>query len=170
MKKKQISLYFIILMLFCQCLGGFSGVSAISEEQEAAIVSRCSTIKEDLKIVQRNDSRARVYLGRYYETILSKFITPLNVRLVENNLSDNDLLVNQDTFVKTRGDFMEDFVNYQKELEGLIAVDCKNEPARFYDVLEKVRKKRKVVADEVKKLSALTTKQVRLVKALREKL
>ncbi len=170
MKKKQISFYCIILMLFCQYIGGFPGVNAISEEQKTAIVSRCDTIKEDLKIVQHSDSRARVYLGRYYETILNKFITPLNVRLVENNLFNSDLMNNQNVFTDKRAEFMEDFISYQKTLDELVAVDCKNEPEKFYETLMSARKKRKTVAEDVKKLNSLANKQIGLVKILKGKL
>lgn len=170
MKRKCISFCCIILMFFCQVLGVLPGVSAISEEQKASIVGRCETIKDDLKEVQRSDSRARVYLGRYYETILTKFITPLNVRLVENNLFDSDLINNQNVFAETRTSFVEDFIKYQKALEELVAMDCKNEPEKFYETLVGVRKKRKTVASDVSKISSLATKQINLVKVLKAKL
>ena len=70
-------------------------VGAISESQKTVIVDNCDKIKETLTTVQHQDSRTRVYLGRYYETILTNFITPLNLRLVENNISDPKLLDNQ---------------------------------------------------------------------------
>ena len=65
-------------------------VQAISEAQENAIVEHCSAIRSSLKDLQRADSRTRVYLGSYYDEILTNFITPLNMRLVENNLSNAD--------------------------------------------------------------------------------
>lgn len=144
--------------------------SAISVAQENAIVGRCDTIKEKLKAVQYSDSRARVYLGRYYETILSKFITPLNVRLVENNLSDSKMISNQDNFAKTRTAFIVDFVEYQKVLEELVAMDCKTEPEEFYGKLETVREKRKVVANNVARLKKLAVEQVNLTNSLKERL
>ena len=82
MKRKSLAFYFITLTVFCQGLP----VGAISIEQENAIVDHCESIKDSLKTVQKNDSRTRVYLGGYYEMILSKFIMPLNVKTQTLNI------------------------------------------------------------------------------------
>lgn len=145
-------------------------VFAISGEQEAAIKERCDAIKSDLKTVQYADSRARVYLGRYYEIILSKYITPLNMRLVENNLSDNDLIANQDSFAKARNAFIIDFIEYQRTLEELVGTNCKTEPAKFYELLVKTRSKRKTVANDVVIIRRLTNEQIQLATKLKEKI
>lgn len=145
-------------------------VMAISETQEINIVSKCDTIKDNLRTVQHSDSRTRVYLGRYYETILTKFITPLNVRLVENNLFDNKLIDNQESFTKARNSFIADFIEYQKGLDDLIATDCKTEPEKFYNKLEMVRNKRRIVADDTRKMGSLATMQLDLVTKLGDKL
>ena len=60
-------------------------------------------------------------------------------------------------------------MNYQKSLEELIAIDCKTEPERFYDRLVSVRKKRKVVEQDVGKLKNIMGENVKLVKGLMEK-
>lgn len=145
-------------------------VLAISEVQEIAIVNHCESIINSLKTVQRNDSRARVYLGRYYENILNKFITPLNVRLVENNLSNADLISNQNDFAKTRTNFMIDYVEYQKDLEDLVATNCKESPEVFYEKLVKTREKRGLVAKDAAKLRKLALEQVEDLKVLEAKL
>ena len=139
----------------------------ISDEQKDVIVARCDAIKNDLKNLQHRDSRARVYLGRYYENILNKFITPLNVRLVENNLADSGLISNQDNFAKTRTNFIIDYIEYQKVLENLVVTDCREEPAKFYERLENARLKRGIVSKDVSKLRALAEEQINLVDALK---
>ncbi|MBQ1298610.1 hypothetical protein IJH72_01110 [Candidatus Saccharibacteria bacterium] len=164
--KKRIIFYFITLMLFCQALP----VSAVSKEQEAKIVEGCSGIQDNLKNLQRADAKARVYLGGYYETILSKFITPLNVRVVENNLSNAGLVENQNNFADTRTLFSNDFIAYQQELEDLVGIDCKSEPGDFYEQLVKVRKKRKVVEQDVLKMRGLISGHINLVNKLKGKL
>lgn len=144
-------------------------VMALTEKQEAAIVDRCAEIREDLKTVQKDDARARVHLGGRYETILSKFIVPLNVRLVENNLSNADLVENQNQFAEAKATFANDYVGYQQDLEELVAMDCKNEPSEFYEKLAKVRQKRKTVEQDTLKLRNLISKQVKLVTSVRSK-
>lgn len=143
---------------------------ALSETREAAIVDRCDTIRDDLRSLQRSDSKARVYLGRYYEVILTKFITPLNIRLVENNLLSTGFTNNQNDFNKARTNFVIDYVEYQKGLEELVSIDCKSEPERFYERLVTVREKRAVVAGDVAKLRKLAGTQLELVQALRSKI
>ncbi len=145
-------------------------VFAITESQEVSIKEHCDAIKDGLKNVQRTDARTRVYLGGYYESILSKFITPLNMRLVENNLSTADFIENQNKFGEMKDKFMEDFISYQKNLEDLVAMDCKKEPVDFYEKLEKVREKRKTVGQDVSKIRSLISGHVKLVSGLKGKL
>ena len=155
-----------MMMGFCLVLPA----GAVSEGQKMAISENCDKIKETLRTVQHQDSRTRVYLGRYYETVLSKYITPLNVRLVENTMINSDLMDNQDSFSRTRNSFIIDFIEYQKGLEDLVATDCKTEPENFYNKLVKVRERRKVVESDTVVLKELIMTQLNLVKGLREQL
>lgn len=162
MKKKLFAIVVFVMSFVALPVG------AISEGQESAIKNHCDTIRDSLRKVQRDDSRTRVYLGGYYENILTGYMMPLNVKLVENNMSSVSLVENQNNFATTKGDFVANFVNYQKGLEELIAMDCKNEPDKFYEKLTSVRKKRKVVEQNVKKMKELMTEQVKLVEELRK--
>ncbi len=167
MRKKISIFYCIILMLICQ---GVPAVGAVTEGQSAAIVDHCDIIREDLKKVQKEDARVRVYLGGYYEMILTKFITPLNVRLVENNLSSAELVENQNDFAAAKTLFANDFVAYQQSLEELVGMDCKKEPENFYDKLAVVRQKRKVMTQDVLKIRSLISGHIKLVEGLKGKL
>ena len=143
---------------------------AIPENQEKAIVSNCDSIKAQLKNVQKNDARARVHLGGRYEAILTRFMTPLNIRLIENNISNTELVENQSSFSEIKALFTSDYVNYQQELEKLVALDCKKEPVIFYEKLEIVRQKRKTVDQDVVKLRSLVSSHIKLVTGLRSKM
>lgn len=167
MKKKSISFYYITLLMFLQVFA--PNVMAITEVQSAAIVKNCDTIKDNLKKVQKEDARIRVYLGGYYETILSKFIMPLNVRLVENNLSSAGLVENQNKFAASKVVFANDFVTYQQKLEELVGMDCKQKPEEFYDSLVVVRQKRRIMVQDVLKMRALISEHLRLVEGLKGK-
>lgn len=149
---------------------GSQGAMAISKVQKDAISDYCGTIKEALKSVQKDDARVRVHLGGRYETILSKFIVPLNVRLVEQNLSNAELVENQNKYAEAKAAFTSDYVNYQQKLEELITVDCKNNPSEFYEQLGKVREKRKTVEQDVVKLKNLISRHKKLVTALKDKI
>ena len=163
----------IIIAVFCIFMATVPTnvwATEITTERKNAIIDNCENIKAMLVNLQHEDSRVRVYLGRYYETIISKFITPLNVRLVENNLSSSGLIDNQNDFAKVRADFMIDYIEYQKGLEELVATNCKDEPEVFYEKLEKVRDKRKIVAKDATKIRSLASKQIDLVLKLKESL
>ncbi len=178
MKKKHIFSYYIILFMFFQVFGVFIGMKVWAEgeneeslatpEQKTVIVDHCDTMKDSLKSLQRTDSRARVYLGRYYETILSDFIVPLNLRLVENNISNTKLIDNQTNFVARRTSFNNDYVSYQQSLEELVNINCKTEPEKFYEKLLVTREKRKIVKKDVTKMRGLTDEQKKLVEELRD--
>ncbi len=199
MRKKRLIFYCITLLMLCQGGGILTGKLAVAEEAlgvsetevatetaetdavgtekveisetlQAGIRENCTTIKENLAKVQKTDARARVYLGRYYETILTKFVTPLNLRLVENNLSAADLVENQTKMADARTLFINDYVNYQKELESLVAMSCEEKEGEFYQQLVKVRQKRKIVEQDVLKVRNLISEHVKLAGELRGKI
>lgn len=167
MKKKSLCFYYIILLMILQVF--VPNVGATTDKQSEAIVKKCDMIRDDLKKVQKEDARVRVYLGGHYETILSKYITPLNVRLVENNLSSAGFVENQNKFASSRATFSSDFIVYQQGLEELVGIDCKTEPEKFYDKLVVVRQKRKMMVQDVLKMRDLVSEHVKLVTELRSK-
>lgn len=144
-----------VKMLFLCLMLGFVPlpVGAITKSQEAAIADHCNAVKESLKSVQRADARARVYVGGRYETILSKFVMPMNVWLVENNMSRADLIESQNSIAQLKLKFANDYVDYQQGLEQLVATDCKSQVPAFYDKLVQVRTKRKKVEKDMAKMT-----------------
>lgn len=187
MKKIRQTVYYVIFMVIC-LVGVAVPVSGLeltegeesakcdgcqvtlSESQKAAIIDHCVTIKENLKTLQKNDARARVYLGGKYELILSKYIMPLNVRLVENSLSATSLVERQNKIASEKNRFANDYVNYQQGLEELVGMDCAAEPEAFYNKLVTVRQKRQSVEQDVQKIRDSLTKYTDLVKKMREEL
>lgn len=143
---------------------------AISDSKRESISNNCDSIKNSLINLQHDDSRARVYVGRYYETFLNDYIVPLNMRLVENNITDTDLIALQSDFSKLRQSFVNDYIDYQKGLEELVGTNCKDGADTFYEKLQVTRVKQKNVSNEVVKLRSLLKKQVDLVKKLREEM
>lgn len=143
-------------------------VGAISEGQKAAISDHCGAIKEDLKSVQRADARARVYIGGRYETILTDFVKPLNLWLVDKNMSRTELIESQNAIAEGKTGFSDDYVDYQQGLEQLVAMDCKNEPEKFYDKLVRVRQKRKKVEQDMQKMTRILDEYKAQVVKLKE--
>lgn len=167
MKKKRLILYYSILFMFCQGLTGVSAAFGLTEAQKDATIDHCAAIKADLRTIQRNDARARVYLGGRYETILMKFVTPLNVRLVENNLSSGSLVEAQNNLALAKNKFTDDYVEYQQRLEELVAVDCKADPEGFYEKLERVRRRRNTMEQDMVKIDGILSNYLELVKGVK---
>lgn len=147
-----------------------ASAESLSDEQISTIKKNCAIIKDNLKSIQYEDSRVRVHLGRYYDTIQSNYITPLNIALIGNNISNIDLIENQSNFVTARSKFASNYIAYQKALEELVSLDCSAEPARFYNKLTTARELRAKVASDTTKLRNLTDKQIKLVTTLKESL
>lgn len=144
--------------------------TAISEAQEAIIIKHCDDIKTELRLIQREDAKSRVHLGAYYDQIMSNFVTPLNVKLVENNLSNAGFIDNQNDLAKTKSTFANDFTKYQQMLEELVAIDCKDEPEKFYNELVDVRERRKTMEQDVLKMRRLVSEHIGLVEKVRSKI
>lgn len=144
-------------------------VSAIelTPEQSSAIIQNCGGIKQSLGKLQVIDSRTRTYLGSSYEAIAGRFITPLNLRLVKNGLPSEELFRIQNEFTTAQAAFRNGYVDYMREMDTLIAMDCAAHPQEFYDKLELVRARREDVRKITKKLAELTEAQYKTVTDLR---
>ncbi len=185
MNKKSKIFRYAIILLICQVftvpgfviLGG-SDVSADENEKQSnisqvkldLISDHCDSIREKLKNIQKNDARARVYLGAHYETILSNYITKLNLKLVEKSVSNSELIENQNKYAKAKATFSDDYIKYQKDLEELVAMDCKSDAKAFYEKLSSVRKKREVMVQDTLRLSKYISEHKKLVGELRGRL
>ena len=144
--------------------------TAISDEQKTAISENCPSIKTSIKILQKADSRTRVFLGTSYEHILTNFISPLNIRLAKNNHPDTTLSEIQIQFATKRNKFSDTFTQYMKSLETLSNTDCTHDPEIFYNNLEKTRAQRKELNQLSKDLRDLTIKNVETVNMLKDSL
>lgn len=149
----------------------FSNISfaetEVSSEKLENIAMDCDSIKQTLKRIQNIDKNTRISVGRSYQSILTDFITPLNVRLVKNNKSSIELNDIQARFAEARENFNHSYISYSQEFENLLNTDCKNDSKTFYTQLEKTREKRVEVADSMKKIREIInehTKEVRKIK------
>lgn len=140
----------------------------LSDAQRGAISQNCFTIKQSLTQLQKVDSRTRTYLGTTYETILTRFIVPLNLRLVKNNRPSLPNI--QSDFTAEQVKFRESYTEYMRELESLISVDCSVHPDDFYQRLETVRDKRSTLRASTIRLAELADAQYYAVSDLRNSL
>lgn len=143
---------------------------AISDEQKGLISTNCSSIKLQLKRIQKDDARNRVHLGAQYESIATNLMMNLNLRLVKNNMANAEIAEQQTTFISERDRFKNDYIGYAQELEKLLDINCKNEPQKFYNQLQKTRRKREDVDASIKRLNEILGKHRQSLLDLRERL
>ncbi|MBQ7802616.1 hypothetical protein IJ380_02035 [Candidatus Saccharibacteria bacterium] len=163
----------LVLSLVATFLISFSALAkpletSPSEAKLEKIADNCGSIRQSLKLLQRSDSRARSYFGAIYETASSKYITPLNLRLVKNDLSSVSMINLQTSLASTRASFSSDFIDYSRSLEELIALDCRLEPEVFYEKLLETREKRTKVASDMKTINDLLVNSVKAAEKIKE--
>ena len=144
--------------------------SALTEDQESEISQSCATIKQNLKNLQRTDSRTRSYLGSLYQTMLTNYIAPLNLNLVKNNQPSPTITALYSDFLNARKEFADKFTTYSQNFEELLLIDCKDHPGDFYDKLEQTRRERDELHKSVKKVRTLLTNQYTATEKLKEEL
>ena len=158
------------------CLGViFSGVpknvyaaDELSEDQKGAISQSCNTIKQTLKTVQKADSRTRAFLGAKYETFVSDFISPMNIRLTKEGKPNATITSLYSSILGLRQDFVAQFTSYSQDLEELISVDCQGKPEEFYKKLKETRQKRATLKGTVKSIRTNLVNHYTAVKKVEE--
>lgn len=168
--KKFLLAFATFTLVFCSLFSLKTYAETLSDNQKEVITEYCATIKQSLKSIQYFDVDNRVKLGSKYETALSKFITPFNVRAVKNNLSPAELTDLQKNFADYKANFATDFTAYSKQLEELIAIDCQKDPANFYDKLLSTREAREKVRQDTINLNGILHKYKEIVTRIGEKL
>ena len=134
------------------------------------IQQNCSSIKIQLSQIQKNDTKNRVQLGSYFESINTDLMLNLNLRLVKNNITNPELTSLQSDFASERERFKNDYIGYSQELESLLKIDCKADPTNFAKHLNKTRTKRDAVYESIERLNELLDKHAATVKDLKETL
>ena len=143
---------------------------SLSDDQKGAISQHCATTKQSLKTLQRTDARARAYLGSAYETLITSYITPLDLRLINNGRPNANLTAIHSRIVETRKQFISDYTSYSQSLEDLIATDCQNSPEEFYTKLVNTREKRAALSTTTTNMRNLFSEYLTDVKLLRNSL
>ena len=172
--EKSISKNLIVTGIFVSILISSSGLAvkayALSEEQAGAISQNCATTKQSLKQLQRTDARTRSYLGSAYESILSNYITPLDLRLINTGQPNVSLTNLHSDVINMRKDFVAKYTSYSQSLEELIGIDCYNHQEDFYNKLVETREKRAELSATTTNLRNLFSEHLTDVRKLRNSL
>lgn len=146
-----------------------SNSNNLSKNQTAAISQNCASIKQSLKHLQHADVRTRIFFGSTYQSILTNFMTPLNLRLVKDNQPNPELVQTQTDFSSSRNNFTQNYINYSKKLEKLLAIDCRFRPQDFYKQLNSTRQSRAKLARSAQKTQTILENHLKIVEAMQAK-
>lgn len=164
---KSIKITTSAMLILGLVLGQTCFAEELDAEQKVTISQNCTHINESLRQLQRVDSRTRTYLGTAYESISSRFITPLNLRLVKLGRPSATLFEIQTNFTAAQAQFRDRYVDYMRHLENLIAIDCSAQPEEFYHQLVTTRQKREDLRLSTKRLTELAKDQYEAVVQLK---
>lgn len=147
-----------------------SPAQSLAPARLAQISENCTSIKQSLTQLQRADSRTRSYLGSSYETVATKFLSPLSLRLTKNNYSAPDIMNIQSEFSIAQSIFRSQYTSYMRDLENLLSTDCQAHPEEFSNRLDAARESRASLHQTTLRLNQLITEQITAVRALQEAL
>ncbi len=174
--RKILSCVLVSVFLLATAVASFAPVFAessdfsLDDSQIGAISQNCASIKQSLRALQRTDARTRAYLGSLYESLLSDYITPMDLRLINVSQPNPDLTEIHSNVIDLRQEFIHRYTTYSQSLENLINSDCQNSPVDFYQRLSETREKRASVASTTNKLRRLFSDHLTIVKKLKSNL
>lgn len=131
--------------------------SVIAQEltptQTAQIQTNCQSIKSVLNQLHVSDALLRVNRGQLYESIATKLMDRFNTRLASSDFESNNFQAITSNFRDELTKFRTDYVNYERQLSRVIAIDCQENPTEFNSALEDARALRFKVRDDVERLN-----------------
>jgi len=129
-----------------------------TEIQISKISKKCNDLKNNLKKLRSEDALKRVNLGKSYEKISNGLMSNFNARIALNKKNGAELILTASEFEDNFKYFKENFQIYERELSELVSQDCTKNPREFYLKLEKIRRARREVNYNTKKLNEIAEK------------
>ncbi|QWB90921.1 MAG: hypothetical protein HXL38_003005 [Candidatus Saccharimonas sp.] len=129
-----------------------------TEIQISKISKKCNDLKNNLKKLRSEDALKRVNLGKSYEKISNGLMSNFNARIALNKKNGAELILIASEFEENFRYFKENFQIYERELSELVSQDCIKNPREFYLKLEKIRRARREVNYNTKKLNEIAEK------------
>ncbi len=129
-----------------------------TEIQISKISKKCNDLKNNLKKIRSEDALKRVNLGKSYEKISNGLMSNFNARIALNKKNGAELILTVSEFEENFKYFKENFQIYERELSELVSQDCTKNPREFYLKLEKIRRARREVNYNTKKLNEIAEK------------
>ncbi len=111
----------------------------LSDTQIELIRQYCTSAQVQMKrVLESNDNVTRLNRGREYEKMIN-LLTAMNSRVALNTLSVPALTDATTAYLREFALFKTAYVEYGDLSKKTMAVDCKEQPVTFYDMLESTR-------------------------------
>jgi hypothetical protein len=172
-KKYSFVLIGSILLTTIISIGVNAEENNISEEKRQVISTNCQTAQVTLQQIEYNDAAARVNRGQGYETILNKYMTPLNVRVTgsQNHASTaatlTDITARYQQALKT---FKKNYDNYDDSITKTTHFNCSKKPENFYNLLDITRQEREKLNENITALDQLAAEYIEAVSKFKDSL
>ena len=148
---------FISILIVSLILAPWASAQEMTIQTEDATIGRlreqCDTLKTTLRRIHTNDALLRVNIGQAYSGVSAQFMARLNSRVALNRMNSTELIEITNRFEQQRGEFSKSYANYEAALSGLLKVDCRKEPVKFYAGLLMARDERAKLAQIVQSLN-----------------
>jgi hypothetical protein len=150
-----VSVVIFGVTLFAHADGGYS------DEAIASVSDNCESIKLGLRHTQISDASSRTYLGDVYERALARHVTPLNIRLVRNNITAPESLASfQSRFASARAAFVGEYTRYARDYDQIMKIDCgkklsETSAVEFLLLLDSIRERRNLLREQTSHLSRM---------------
>lgn len=140
--RKPLKIFGIALIAFSLLQAQI--VHSLSSDEETTVRQNCISVQVILQRMQYNDTANRVKHGQAYETLLSKFMLPLNSRTASNGLSAEAARLTEitDRYQQNLVSFKNGYDTYADKIDSLIRMKCKDKPQDFYQGLQEARENR----------------------------
>jgi hypothetical protein len=129
---------------------------ALAAPDDATIAANCQQAQSTLRQIQKTDAVARINRGRAYSDILNDLLFTMNARLANNRLPTPHLSEITSEFQARLTNFRGNYDHYDDSLNAASGHNCVDNPAEFYEKLEKARTDRATVASDIERLDQLT--------------
>lgn len=124
----------------------------LTQSHIAHVRSNCLTAVSSLDQLHRTDALLRVNRGQLYESISTRLMSRLNSRVALNRLDASKLTVASSNYEKALKSFREHYINYERQLNSTININCREQPQRFYDMVVETGKRRQRVNVDVRQI------------------
>lgn len=157
MLNKLLVIAFILVTVVTFSSTSFAQPADLTSEKRDVVVQTCVSAQTVMQKIQHNDAATRVNRGQSYETIVSRFMTPLNTRSTSNGYNSSATLLTDTTkrYQQALESFKDHYESYDNAVSSALKTKCKDKPELFYGYVEDARRERQNVATDVGVLSGL---------------